>query len=421
MADHQVLVIRTPIILCLFCFIYFGVGQPNAASNRLSVDIMKNYNKMIRGVQDMSELTPLYFSFNLIRITEFDEVNGKLSVVGYFNVFWNDTRMKWEPAAYNNTYKILFKEKEVWRPLVVLASPHNEFKRLGDKNGFFIRYNFEGRAEWYPGDIWSSSCTPDIYKYPYDTQSCSISFVIWDYDINEVTAIALSDRVNLYVYSPHGMWDLIDTSVLSGVDRKQKLAFIEITLFLKRVPTFQMINMILPIMLVGLLNILVFLLPAQSGERVGYSITVLLAIAVFQTIAFDHLPNVSKPNLSLLCIKLLADLILSALVMTFTIMTLYFYHMPDSRKVPPCLAAVTRFVLCRTCRRSKVNDTLNESFDNYVMRSGIGITDFVSDNDHLQTEVTWTDVGKSSDVVFAVFSMFAFSASNAVFLLHVVF
>jgi hypothetical protein len=31
----------------------------------------------------------------------------------------------------------------------------------------------------------------------------------------------------------------------------------------------------------SILNVFVFLLPADSGERVGYAITVLLAIAVF--------------------------------------------------------------------------------------------------------------------------------------------
>ncbi|XP_062577785.1 acetylcholine receptor subunit beta-type lev-1-like [Saccostrea cucullata] len=421
MADHQVLVALTRTILCLSCFIYFGAGQPHEATNRLSVDIKKNYNKMIRGVQDMRELTPLFFLFSLIRIAEFDEVNGKISVVGYFTVYWSDYRMKWEPKEYNETENILFAEKDVWRPLVVLASPQEEFRRLGDDDNFFIRYNSEGRAEWYPGDIWASSCTPDMYKYPYDTQSCSISFVVWGYSIHEVTAFAISDKISLHVYSPHGMWDLVDTSVKSGSDSVRGLTLIEITLFLKRISTFHMINMILPIVFVGLLNILVFLLPAQSGERVGYSITVLLAIAVFQTIASDNLPSVSKPNLSLLCIKLLADLILSALVMTLTIITLYFYHMPESRKVPPCIAAVTRFVLCKTCCRSKGNDTTKDKYDEYIIKNGIGMTESVSNSDHQQTEVTWTDVGKSSDIVFAVFSLLTFIGSNIVFLVYAVF
>jgi hypothetical protein len=409
----------TQLIGCSFFVLYLCSAQPNEASNRLSRDLLKDYNKMIRGVKDTDETSTVYFEFSLIRIAEFDEVNGKLTLVGYFYVVWHDYRMEWDPEEYKDTQTILFEEKEVWKPLIILATAQEKFKTLGNENNFFIRFSRSGYAEWYPGDIWATSCTPDVYTFPYDTQTCVVTYVIWFYSIHEVTAKALSDKVNLHVYSPHGMWDLIDTSVTSNVDAGRGLTLINITLVMKRISTFHLINMVLPIVFVGLLNILVFLLPAQSGERVGYSITVLLAIAVFQTIASDNLPNVSKPHVSLLCIKLLADLILSALMMTLTIVTLYFYHMPESRKVPSCIAAVTRFVLCKnTCRnKEKDRDQL------YITEHGIGKTESVLVNDccSFQAEVTWTDVGKTSDIVFAVICLLTFLASNIVFLVFVVF
>jgi hypothetical protein len=46
----------------------------------------------------------------------------------------------------------------------------------------------------------------------------------------------------------------------------------------------------------SILNVFVFLLPADSGERVGYAITMLLAIAVFLTISSDSLPAMSNPH-----------------------------------------------------------------------------------------------------------------------------
>lgn len=397
------------------------IAQPIDASNRLSMDLMKNYNKRIRGVRDMKESTTLHFHFSLVRIAEYDEVNGKLSIVGFFRMFWHDFRMEWDTLQYNGTGTILFEEKEVWRPFIVLGSPQEEFKRLGDDDNFFVRYSPAGYAEWYPGDIWASACTPDVYMYPYDTQSCEIVFVVWGYAVSEIAARALSDKVSLHVYSPHGMWDLTDTSVTTDSDPVRQLTLISIVLEMKRISTFHLINMILPIVLVGLLNILVFLLPAQSGERVGYSITVLLAIAVFQTIASDNLPSVSKPRISLLCIKLLIDLVLSALVMTLTIVTLYFYHMPETRRIPYCVVVVTKYVLCKNCCKPRRQISKSEKkFKESVVGNGIVIKESVSEDDNQQSTVTWTDVGKSSDIVFAVFSLLTFLASNIVFILVVV-
>lgn len=403
----------------LSSMILTNIAQPIDASNRLSVDLKKNYNKRIRGVRDMKELTTLHFHFNLVRIAEYDEVNGKLSIVGYFGMFWHDFRMEWNSSQYNGTGTILFEEKEVWRPFIVLGSPQEEFKRLGDDDNFFVRYSPAGFAEWYPGDIWATACTPDVYMYPYDTQSCEVLFVVWGYAVSEIAARALSDKVNLHVYTAHGMWDLTDTSVASYSDPVRQLTTITIVLEMKRISTFHLINMILPIALVGLLNNLVFLLPAQSGERVGYSITVLLAIAVFQTIASDNLPTVSKPRISLLCIKLLIDLVLSALVMTLTIVTLYFYHMPETRRIPSCVVVVTKCVLCKNCCKPNKQKSKSEKYKESVVGNGIVIKESVLEEDNQQSTVTWTDVGKSSDIVFAVFSLLTFLASNIVFILVV--
>lgn len=403
----------------LSSMILTNIAQPIDASNRLSMDLMKNYNKRIRGVRDMKELTTLHFHFNLVRIAEYDEVNGKLSIVGYFGMFWHDFRMEWNSSQYNGTGTILFEEKEVWRPFIVLGSPQEEFKRLGDDDNFFVRYSPAGFAEWYPGDIWATACTPDVYMYPYDTQSCEVLFVVWGYAVSEIAARALSDKVNLHVYTAHGMWDLTDTSVAADSDPVRQLTTITIVLEMKRISTFHLINMILPIVLVGLLNNLVFLLPAQSGERVGYSITVLLAIAVFQTIASDNLPTVSKPRISLLCIKLLIDLVLSALVMTLTIVTLYFYHMPETRRIPSCVVVLTKCVLCKNCCKPNKQKSKSEKYKESVVGNGIVIKESVLEEDNQQSTVTWTDVGKSSDIVFAVFSLLTFLASNIVFILVV--
>lgn len=403
----------------LSSMILTNIAQPIDASNRLSMDLMKNYNKRIRGVRDMKELTTLHFHFNLVRIAEYDEVNGKLSIVGFFGMFWHDFRMEWNSSQYNGTGTILFEEKEVWRPFIVLGSPQEEFKRLGDDDNFFVRYSPAGFAEWYPGDIWATACTPDVYMYPYDTQSCEVLFVVWGYAVSEIAARALSDKVNLHVYTAHGMWDLTDTSVASYSDPVRQLTTITIVLEMKRISTFHLINMILPIALVGLLNNLVFLLPAQSGERVGYSITVLLAIAVFQTIASDNLPTVSKPRISLLCIKLLIDLVLSALVMTLTIVTLYFYHMPETRRIPSCVVVLTKCVLCKNCCKPNKQKSKSEKYKESVVGNGIVIKESVLEEDNQQSTVTWTDVGKSSDIVFAVFSLLTFLASNIVFILVV--
>ena len=74
----------------------------------------------------------------------------------------------------------------------------------------------------------------------------------------------------------------------------------QVKLVLARRPMFVVVILILPVLVMGLLNTLVFLLPAASGERVSYSITILLSQALLLTIVSDNIPKTSSP-VSILC------------------------------------------------------------------------------------------------------------------------
>ena len=213
----------------------------------------------------------------------------------------------------------------------------------------------------------------------------------------------------------------------------------------------------------GVLNLLVFLLPAQSGERVGYSITLLLAIAVFLTIAADNLPKTSFPTISILCLKLLVDMMISGLVILFTIVGLRFYHTDENKPVPRCVTAITRVLLCKSCCKqweqkgyiqNKVynrtgpiesidkggipghNDNdknvikIQSSMLNGDPREYKGgklprlVIDDAEEDNHIVGNigvvetVTWNDVGKASDVFFFLFTLLAFAVSHVVYFVY---
>ena len=50
------------------------------------------------------------------------------------------------------------------------------------------------------------------------------------------------------------------------------------------------------ILILALLNSMVFLLPTDCSECIGYSVTILLSVAVYLTILTEKLPETSKPT-----------------------------------------------------------------------------------------------------------------------------
>ena len=68
---------------------------------------------------------------------------------------------------------------------------------------------------------------------------------------------------------------------------------LDFNVFLKRRPTFYILNRILPVTFASFLVLIVFLLPAESGEKVSFALTELLALAFLLTLLTNYLPSTS--------------------------------------------------------------------------------------------------------------------------------
>ena len=55
-----------------------------------------------------------------------------------------------------------------------------------------------------------------------------------------------------------------------------------------------MVNLVVPCSLIAVMVLLSFILPPESGERIGLGITVLMAMAIFQELTSAKLPADSQ-------------------------------------------------------------------------------------------------------------------------------
>jgi hypothetical protein len=91
------------------------------------------------------------------------------------------------------------------------------------------------------------------------------------------------------------------------------------------------------------------LLPAESGERISYAITVLLAIAVFMTMISDYLPKTSQ-TMSRFCYFLVGDFMLSSIICLLTIFQQRIFFKSDKKyPVPDYLKKLVN--MCRNQKR----------------------------------------------------------------------
>ena len=404
-------------------------------AKELREHLLKGYSKYVRPVKDQSKSVDVYLSFTVTSIQEFDEVLERFSVVGAFFLYWLDENMVWNETDYSNITSVFMGYKEVWVPELILTNPSQKVDSFG-KDWQLIRYFYTGVAAWMPGDLIKSTCFLDVRYFPFDIQECKVEMYALGYTVEEVKLVLITDHIDTDMLINHGSWNVLNTSV--SVDIIGSLSRLTLCFRLERKSQFIIVNIILPILFLCLLNILVFVLPTESGERVSYAITVLLAIAVFMTIVSDTLPKKSEP-LPIIAYFMMIDLIISALISVCTILNLHVFHRRKKRHIPKYMTCLY-FFLSRTYRNKKTDESSSERNMKQDVTSLAGTTASEKENKQVEfneietplktadfkiathkidseesgmlgNDITWQDISKMIDYILLVlFSVLTFTS-----------
>lgn len=231
----------------------------------------------------------------------------------------------------------------------------------------------------------------DITYFPFDSQKCGLKFIAWSYTSEFVNLNLFTQTVELFNYSPNNQWSVKSTST-AEVNTGEAAVYFYITL--ERKPSFYLINIVIPVILLTLLNCSTFILPVASGERAGFSVTVFLSLAVFLTIVASEMPK-NSDNTSLLAIYLM---LMTGLSTSIVILCLIQIRI-SSREVTEdkinkfymLIYKIASLLCCQRKKSNKVQD-LNEEKP----------SKFEEDQDKT---VSWMDIVNAMDLVVFILTL----------------
>lgn len=315
--------------------------------NNLYNITLKGYNKDCRPVQVQSTVTNASLYFYLKSIADLDEVSSKLVTVGLFSIIWKDQAINWNQSNHGDTKFLYIDESLVWKPSMALLNTMSTNVGLLGLKQSKVKYEFDGSAVWNIADRFQTTCELDTTYFPFDKQTCEIQIMAWDYTTSELKIKPSEATANLTYYSENGAWDLLSTKTRS--EKLDLYSAVVFSLDLKRRPAYFVIYHLIPLFTMLLLNTLVFMLPPDSGERVGYSIDCLLALTVLITLVSEGLPQDSKP-MPVIGYVLTVFLIISAIICVETIFILRLHHKEENKEIPPFFKQIYHTLTCATCK-----------------------------------------------------------------------
>ncbi|KAL4222511.1 5-hydroxytryptamine (serotonin) receptor 3B [Mactra antiquata] len=384
-------------VLLTLCLLPFVTSQSYENVSTLHDNLLQNYRTNIRPLNDQTGDMIVNVTIILFSIPDVDQVRGAVSFVIQLLVEWFDERMVWTPSDHNNVSDIVLLSQDVWTPSVGIGNPI-EMIKFGEKWNQ-VAYFPDGHAVFGPAAKVETSCSFYLKFWPFDKQICYIKLFSYGFTSNKSILNVPGEAVISTFYTPNGEWDLDTKSITFeyGITNGGKVIIYHFRF--TRQSTFYLLTIILPLNAVGALTSLVFLLPSASGERASYSITILLALAVFLTVISEDLPKTSDP-IPIMCVFILFGVMISVAGLVIVIFNLILYHRDDKIPISPGYLRIVKLARCKRCfgkRRSTSVVSIHNNCNNGEDRENNHNTSVPEYTKNVQSEMVITNKGFSLD------------------------
>ncbi|KAJ4946491.1 hypothetical protein JOQ06_024157 [Pogonophryne albipinna] len=258
--------------------------------DRLFRRLFRRYNQFIRPVENVSDPVTVEFEVSMSQLVKVDEVNQIMETNLWLRHVWNDYKLKWAPIEYDGIEFIRVPSNKIWRPDIVLYNNAVGDFLVEDKTKALLK--FDGTITWVPPAIFKSSCPMDITYFPFDYQNCSMKFGSWTYDKAKIDLVLIGSKVNLKDFWESGEWEIIDAPGYKHDIKynccEEIYPDITYSFYIRRLPLFYTINLIIPCLLISFLTVLT--IPSTSlvipliGEYLLFTmifVTLSIVITVF--------------------------------------------------------------------------------------------------------------------------------------------
>ena len=267
-----------------------------SAERRLLDNLTRDYDVALRPVVSHTDTVVIITELFIVSLSELNSVDQTINLKTYFKFTWTDPALSWDPAHYSDIDVTQPLFDRIWTPSVILIESlaTHPATIIDWDNVYPIRVHSPGEVHWLLPATLHTSCSMDMTHFPSDQHQCRFFIAINGYSEKEVKFKIKPDMADAFNKTlKDGQWDFKNYSIFeSHFDLLgENKSGIVIIITLKRRPDYFVIHLVYPVTTLSFLNVLVFLLPGSSGEKVSYSITVLLSVMLYQSSATSYLPQ----------------------------------------------------------------------------------------------------------------------------------
>ncbi|XP_061080712.1 5-hydroxytryptamine receptor 3A-like [Conger conger] len=273
-----------------------------------------------RPVKDWTHPTVVHLDVFLYAILAVIEKSQTFIPFIWLSMTWNNELISWDPEQFCGICQVAIPQDMLWHPDLIILEHTEDYSKIFKMP--FIQITHNGSVSIEDGFRVTSTCKMDVYKFPFDIQSCVLSFSSVLYADSEIQLLPVSNnywltRGTQQYLQTQGEWDFVNISVTEGEIKMRNVTWdsLNYTITIKRRPLLVVMHFLMPILFFLLMDLSTFLISDVGGEKLGFKVTVLLAISVLLLMLNETLPSTAgrTPLIATYCIVTFSLLLASLL------------------------------------------------------------------------------------------------------------
>ncbi|XP_062610041.1 neuronal acetylcholine receptor subunit alpha-9-like [Saccostrea cucullata] len=305
----------------------------------------------------------------------------------WIRLTWFDCNLVWDPDTYCGISTFVVPYDDIWIPDVTLLEGVDNIANMPDMKEYRALVNSNGTVHYNFPTVVPTACSMDLKYYPYDIQKCSITFMPWIHNSDDVDL----ESESMYGELSHFLdnQEFIVKEVPASLTLENypccggNFSKVSFTIKMRRRPVFFMATIAVPFFIITIISCAGFALPSISGEKISFHTTIMLALVVFLLLVQDQFPSASE-TFPRIAIYFTISMILSSVSCVMSAVVMYIYYNDLSGKK---MHRWVRMVFIEWLGKIMLVKERNLPYHAYQTTDGEKV--------QLPPGVTWDDLSKS--------------------------
>lgn len=304
-----------------------NIGADQLPEAVLQKHLFQDYNPNVRPVLDHTKPVNVTVALYLVSIVALNELEQTMSSTVWLAVNWFDELLKWNASMYGGVTTTYVTLGQIWTPDILFRNEIGNQKGIRDTDFADPFVQSSGEVYWWPGKDLKTKCEVDTTKYPFDIQDCTLEIGKWYSDDCRINIDNITSAIDTSPFQESEEWELIDTYARKEmhIEANANYSRVVFGVKVKRRSLFFVMNIMFPLLFLSILNQFCFVLPIESGEKIGMCMAICLTFTVFLSLVGKTLPQ-SSVNIPAYCVYLVFQNILSLLTISSEVLVLRLYH-----------------------------------------------------------------------------------------------